>query len=284
MFNIYNDLKIRRLEQRALKSYKIKEIYKKDLSSEKILSFLKNQKLIPFNQIEKILLSSQDNLDPIGIIMIESKLNSVVGFVGTFFSKRTINSKIHFFCNIHSWIVNPSHRLYSFFLISNLIKKNVNLTAFTPIKTLKGLLQKFGLIKNLIEEHFFVNINFSIFKNNSFKIIETNFIKNCINIILKNKQNHKIELKGNIIKKKGFRVFRILYLSNYDLFKNNYQDCLNLISKKYKIIFFSEFILNTSRACMPSSNNLSFKKKKDIYIRSVVNIDKSEILNSDLAF
>ena len=90
MFNIYNDLKIRRLEHRALKSYKIKEIYKKDLSSKKILRFLKNQQLIAFNHIEKILLSSQDNLDPIGIIMIDSKSNSIVGFVGTFFSKRSI--------------------------------------------------------------------------------------------------------------------------------------------------------------------------------------------------
>ena len=125
MFSKNKDLKIQQLEQRALKSYKLNEVYKKDINSKKILSFLKSQQSIPFYKIEKILSSTVDENFPVGVIMVDLKFNKIVGFVGTFFSKRSISGKDQFFCNIHSWIVNTQHRLYSFFLISDLIKKKL---------------------------------------------------------------------------------------------------------------------------------------------------------------
>ena len=212
------------------------------------------------------------------------KFNNIVGFAGTFFSSRIFNGENQFFCNIHSWIVNPTHRLYSFFLISNLVKKNINLTAFTPVKSLKGLLQKFGFEKTIISENFFLNVTLFNFRKNTFKIIENSFINKCINIILSNQQGEKIEIKGNIIKKKRLRIFKILYLSNEKLSKKNYKDCLNLISSKYKIYFFSEYILDSNKTFSSLPGPLIFKKNRDVYVRSFINIGKNEILHSDLAF
>ena len=61
---------------------------------------------------------------------------------------------------------------------------------------------KFGFKKTIIKEKFFLNINLSIFKKNSFKIVENNSIKNYTNITFKNQLNEQIKLTGNISKKR----------------------------------------------------------------------------------
>lgn len=284
MLNNNQDLKIKQLEQRAAKSYKIVEVYRSDLSSKNIFNFLKNQTSIPYETIEKITSSSKDHFQPIGSIMINLKSNNIVGFVGTFFSSRVFNNKKYFFCNIHSWIVNPIHRLYSFYLISDLVKKKVNLTAFTPIFPLKGLLEKLGFKKTKIKEKFFLNIFFLSFKNKFFNITNIELIKNSIEIRFRNRQNEIIIIKGSIVKKKKLKVFKIFSVSSTDLFKQNYKELLRLITKKYRIYFFSEYILDNNKAFIPLSNFLFFKKTRDIFIRSTINIDKNDLFSSDLAF
>ena len=136
--------KLNRLEIRARNSYTVNEVYEKDLNSFEITNFLKSQKKIPIkNIISVIKLSKVYNL-PIGYVMKSANSNDIVGFVGTLFSKKK-NEELT--CNIHSWIVHPSHRLYSFFLISKLLKKKALLTALTPVVSLKGLLTKLGFQK-----------------------------------------------------------------------------------------------------------------------------------------
>ena len=277
------DENINKLEQRALKSYKIVEIYKKDLYSKVVFDFLKTQKFIPIENIDLIVKSTKEDL-PIGSIMIHLKSKETVGFVGTLYSKKTLKNKKFIFCNIHSWIVDKNHRLYSFFLIQNLVKKKINLTAFTAVETLKGLLKKFGFEKKIIKEKFYFNLSLFTFKNDKLKIVKIDYIAPHIQIFINKCQKQLIKIKGVIIKKKGIRLFKILYLSDPNAFKKNYNGILNLISKKYKIYFFSAYIVGQNDSFFPNLNFISLTKKRDIYVKSIVNIDKSDLLESDLAF
>lgn len=284
MLNNSQDSKFKQLEQRSAKSYKIVEIYLKDFNTNKISNFLKNQTSIPYKNIEKIISSSEERLLPIGTVMINLKSNNIVGFVGTFFSSRIFNKQKYFFCNIHSWIVDPSHRLYSFYIISDLIKKKINLTAFTPISSLRGLLKKLGFEQKKFNEKFYANISFLSFKKYLFNIKNIESIKNYILIHFSNKNNEIVSIKGNIVKVKGVKVFKIFTVSNISLFKKNYKEFLNLITKKYRIYFFSEYVIDFNKGFIPSSNFLFLKRTKNTLIRSTINIDKNDLMNSDLAF
>ncbi len=277
--------KIQNLEYRALKSYKIIKIFESEIHSEKVSNFLKKQNYIPFESINKILKSSKEKKLPVANIMLHKNSNQIVGFVGTLFSVKKINNTDYHYCNIHSWIVNKNHRLFSFFLISDVLKKEINLTAFTAVYTLKGLLNKLGFEKKIINEKFYLNLLPFSFKKKSLLILKDGNENNLINLIFKHDQkSEKISITGNIVRKKGFKVFKLLFSDNQNLFKENYIEILNYISKKYKIYFFCEYFMYQKDALLPLANLLQFIKKRDIFLKSTINIDKFAILNSDLAF
>lgn len=280
-----NDHKIQNLEYRALKSYKIIKIFESEIYSEKVSNFLKKQKYIPFESIKKILKSSKEKKLPVANIMLHKNSNQIVGFVGTLFSVKKVNNKDYYYCNIHSWIVNKNHRLFSFFLILDVLKKEINLTAFTPVYTLKGLLNKLGFEKKIINEKFYLNLFPYSFKKKSLLILKDGNENNLINITFK--REHKIEkvsITGNIVKKKGLKVFKLLFSDNQNFFKENYIEILNYITKKYKIYLFCEYFNDQKDAILPQVNLLQVIKKRDIFLKSTINIDKFAILNSDLAF
>ena len=280
-----NEHEIQNLEFRALKSYKIIKIFESEIHSEKVSNFLKKQNYIPFESINKILKSSKEKKLPVANIMLHKNSNQIVGFVGTLFSVKKINNTDYHYCNIHSWIVNKNHRLFSFFLISDVLKKEINLTAFTAVYTLKGLLNKLGFEKKIINEKFYLNLLPFSFKKKSLLILKDGNENNLINLIFKHDQkSEKISITGNIVRKKGFKVFKLLFSDNQNLFKENYIEILNYISKKYKIYFFCEYFMYQKDALLPLANLLQFIKKRDIFLKSTINIDKFAILNSDLAF
>ncbi len=280
-----NEHKIQNLEYRALKSYKIIKIFESEIHSEKVSNFLKKQKYISFETIIKILKSSKEKKLPIANIMLHKNSNQIVGFVGTLFSVKKINNTDYHYCNIHSWIVSKNHRLFSFFLISDLLKKEINLTAFTAVYTLKGLLNKLGFEKKLINEKFYLNLLPFSFKKKSLLILKDGNENNLINIIFKHEQKiEEVSIIGNIIRKKGLKVFKLLFSDNQNLFKENYIEILNYITKNYKIYLFCEYFNDQKDALLPSANLLQITKKRDIFLKSTTNIDKFAILNSDLAF
>ena len=127
---------------------------------------------------------NKNNNYPIGFI-IKNLEKNIVGFMGTLFYEKLINNKKFIFCNIHSWIVNKNYRLNSFFLITPLLNEKLNLTAYTPVKSLKGLLEKFGLNKRILNYKIVINISLFRFNKKKF-IIETkeNIILNHLNNIL----------------------------------------------------------------------------------------------------
>jgi hypothetical protein len=279
-----NDIKIKNLEIRASKSYKITEIQKKDFNSTEILNFLKDQNKIPLDNIKKIINFTREENYPVAFVMTHLDSNKIVGFMGTLFSKKRSNQNQSIFCNIHSWIVDNNHRLYSFYLILNLIKKKTNLIALTPVFTLKGLLKKLGFEKKKIFERFFLNLLSISFKKNNYNILKTDNKNQYIEISLLNKINNElIVIKGNIVKRKGIKTFKILLVKNLDLFIGDYKEILNLVSKKYKIYIFSEYGMSNNDFYLISSSFFSVKLERHIYTKSIVDINKSDLLNTDLA-
>lgn len=274
--------KLNRLENRALNSYTVEEVYEKDLSSNEIKNFLNFQNKIPIKNILKITKITQEKNLPIGYVMKHSNSSSIVGFVGTLFSNKKNSNLI---CNIHSWIVHPSHRIYSFFLISKLLKKKIFLTAFTPILSLKGLLAKFGFQKKIIYEKFLINLIPFLIKQNKYILKEINEFKSLIKIQFENKKaiDEKIIIIGTISKKKKLRVFKILSVSKIKLFKKNFNEIINLISKQFNLYLFSEYLLEGSKNFTPPFTILSFKKRREVFLKLGSEIDKDDLLNSDLA-
>ena len=274
--------KLNKLEIRAKNSYTVNEVYKKDLNSFEITNFLKSQKKIPIKNIISVIKISKDTNLPIGYVMKSANSNDIVGFVGTLFSKKKNEELI---CNIHSWIVHPLHRLYSFFLISKLLKKKALLTALTPVVSLKGLLTKLGFQKKIIYEKFLLNlIPFSL-RQNKFQIIKINNQNNLIEIELVNKTlNENILLIGSVSIKKKIKVFKLLSVNKINIFQENFSEIINLISSKFNLFLFSEYILDQSKNFIPIKNILSFRKKREIFLKPGFAIDKNDLFYSDLAF
>lgn len=274
--------KLNRLEIRARNSYTVNEVYKKDLNSFEITNFLKSQKKIPIKNIINVIKISKDNNLPIGYVMKSVNSNDIVGFVGTLFSQKKNQELV---CNIHSWIVHPLHRLYSFFLISKLLKKKALLTALTPVVSLKGLLTKLGFRKKIIYEKFLLNIIPFSLRQNRFQIIKINNQNNLIEIELMNKTlNENILLAGSISIKKKIKVFKLLSVNKINIFQENFSEIINLISSQFNLFFFSEYILDESRNFTPIKNILSFRKKREIFLKPGFIIDKNDLFYSDLAF
>ena len=280
-----NTTKFEQLEQRAFKSYNISEVYEKDLTSSKTLNYLESQSHIPINNILNIIkVSKEDNL-PIGYIMKHIDKDSIVGFVGPKFVKKSKKNNDNFTCNIHSWIVHKKHRLYSFFLISKILRKNFQLTAFTPVLPLKGLLIKMGFEKKSIYEKFLLNLFPIYLKKKKFEISKLKKINGLIEIEFINKDSSTVILLiGSLSEKKKIKIFKILSINNVNLFKNNFNEIIKLISKKLDVLFFSEYLTNEDENFMPSINILSFKKKREIYVKSSSKLSKIDLFNSDLAF
>ena len=253
--------KIDQLNQRASKVLEIKEVYLNDDFFKSVIKFIEEQDLKSINKIIKLLYLSGNEKFPVGKIMFNKKDKKIVGFMGTYFSTRTEENKRLLFCNIHSWIVVKSFRLYSYYLISDLLNKDISLTAFTPIQSLKGLLLKLGFKKFFVVEYLILNTSIFNLRENKFKIMsdENEIISNLdkkTKLIFENYHDdiyHKLFLKddlgenifiiGTKIKKKGFNVFKILYISNTKIFQLNYNAILNLIGKTFKVLFISKYSL-----------------------------------------
>ena len=102
----------------------------------------------------KVLKNSFISDYPIGYVM-KNENNNIVGFMGTIYSRRNFNNQEYIYCNIHSWIVDETYRINSFLLLMPLINQKITLTAFTPVKSLVGLLEKFNFTFSfVIWKHF----------------------------------------------------------------------------------------------------------------------------------
>tara|TARA_B100000795_G_C22787032_1_gene435111 strand:+ start:1344 stop:2240 length:897 start_codon:yes stop_codon:yes gene_type:complete len=291
---------IQKLNRRAKKTLTLKEVTLNDVNYKKTTDYLQYQKLLSYSEINKILQTSGDKDFPIGNI-IEDKKKRVVGFMGAFYSRKKSGKFFFTLCNIHSWIVDKEHRNNSFFLLSPLLNNQLNFTAFTPVKSLVGLLLKFDFNRRSFYYRTILNLKYFNFLSNDFSLsLDIDYIKNKINtndLEKINKYNKSIYIKfmiydkyhsdyilviGSMVKKKGLNVLNLFYVSNQKLFRDNWSIIKSIIAKKINVYIFSEYSFDKNKSFFP--DNLLFSKvsKKDFFLKGEVALDTEDLLNSDL--
>ena len=136
----------------------VKPVYRNDDNKTLLKNFLIKQKFLNENDIFEILKINFEESQPIGYILMKDK--NIVGFLGTIFSKRPIKEKIIDHCYLHSWIVLERHRLEAFKLILPIIKKNIFISTYSPIKSLMGLYKKLGFEETQFFSKFILSFSF----------------------------------------------------------------------------------------------------------------------------
>ena len=153
-------IQLEKIKNRAPGKYNVSEVLFNSKLETQTIEYLKNQNYLAYEGINKILMIKFNETYPFGYVLKCD--NEIVGFLGTIFSQRKFNNKNYIYCNLHTWIVNKSHRLNSYLLLLPLIEKNCSIMTFTPIKSLISLYQKFGFQKlKMIYRIFF---SFNLFK------------------------------------------------------------------------------------------------------------------------
>ena len=288
------------IEKRAAARLEIQEVFRNGKNFQNTINFLTKQSFLHYKSIIDLISYQKDDLYPIGYIML-NKSNAIVGFVGSWFSKRKIENQECTFCNIHSWIVEQEYRIYSFYLISLLNKKDINLTAYTPVESLKGLLEKYGFKKKEIIYKVIFNLGLFKFLKKEYEIIEDkkdienklsktsldihNLYNNKVykSFLIRNiNEEDELFVIGCVLRKKGLKIFNLFYISNIDYFQKHYNEILNTISKRLNVYFFSEYDLGNEKNFFPDKIILSKSKKKTIYLKTKNEISNLELLNSDL--
>ena len=151
--------------------------------------------------------------------------------------------------------MDQKFRIYSFFLISHLLKKKINLTAFTPVQSLKGLLLKLGFKKEIFIENFCFNLSLYFNLNKKVEFLENseksstyldqknreiyNYCSNDIflRFIFKTNSNKKLLVIATCTYKKKLKVLKFLYISNYSTFLKIKGTFLILLQKNSKYLF-----------------------------------------------
>lgn len=292
---------IEKIKNRAERSLKIEEVYLNSKFYSEATNYLQNQKYLKFPSINKILRNNFTSDYPLGYAMINEN-NNVVGFMGTIYSRRNFNNQEYIYCNIHSWIVDEAYRINSFLLLMPLINQKITLTAFTPVKSLVGLLEKFDFKKVQMKQRVVCFFNFFISRNNDY-IIEkdSEIIKKKINQTdLKIYENYnKLPYKKFIIvnkidsseyifviaseaKKKGLNVLNLFYVSNNEVFKKNWDKFKFIILKEFKVNFCSQYFFNDAHSALPENIFLSKTNEKSVCIKNALTNINLDILYSDL--
>lgn len=287
-------------KSRAERFLKIEKVYLNSKSYSLAISYLQNQKYLEFTSIDKLLENSFISDYPLGYIMINEK-NNVVGFMGTIYSRRNFNNKEYIYCNIHSWVVDANYRINSFLLLMPLINQKITLTAFTPVNSLVGLLEKFNFKKIKMKYRVVCSFSFFILKNNDY-IIEkdSDIIKKKINQAdLKIYENyHKLPYEKFIImnkidsskyifvialkvKKKGLNVLNLFYISDNEAFKKNWDKFKFIILKEFKVNFFLQYFFDDTYSALPNIF-LSKNKEKYVCVKNALTNVNLDILYSDL--
>ena len=294
-------IQIEKIKNRAPKKYNVDEVFFNSKLETQTIEYLKNQNYLAYEGISKILMIKFDDTYPFGYVL--KCENEIVGFLGTIFSQRKINSKNYIYCNLHTWIVNKSHRLNSYLLLLPIVEKNCLIMTFTPVKSLIGLYQKFGFEKLEMKYKIISLISlFSLFKKNLLRI-EKNFdqIKKKLNEDeLKIYQDHAdssfikfivfdINDQSNFtlmictkVKKKFFNVFNILYTSNKPFVKKNWQSISKRVLKEFKVYFCGQYFLDKSECTIPDKTSLSKNFNRNICVKNFPDNMSFDILYSEI--
>lgn len=290
-----------KLEKKGDTNLKVEPIYQNDKKKFFLDNFLRDQKFLNYNEVIDILKINYDYKKPIGYILIKDK-KDIVGFLGTIFSYRPIEDKLIEHCYLHSWIVSKNHRLEAFKLIIPIIKKNIFISTYSPIKSLEGLYKKIGFEEIVFFSKFVLSFSFLSFKKNNINLNEERsffekYLNNDEKTILYDHLSTNTEkiffyLNDNkndnffmILKKRTrkffFPVLEIIYVSNLDKFKTNEKKIGFELLKRFKTFFFKMNILEKNDVF--SKNFLLTKNiKKKAYYYNKPKKFKFDVLYSEL--
>ena len=273
-----------RLANKKNKNFKVEPIFDGDKNNILLDNFLKKQNFLNANKVFSIIKINFLKKQPIGYILMENERN-IVGFLGTIFSKRIINEKPIEHCYLHSWVVYERYRLQAFKLILPILKKDIFISTYSPIKSLEGLYRKL----EFEEDHFYskltlslpffklekkqitLNKNADIFQeyllNQDKKILDDHNFTNTDKMLIyfdKNKNDNIFIIVKKRIKFKFIPILEIIYISDLNKFKY-YENEINFkLMKKFKTILFKINYLNNNKVF---SKNYLFTKivKKNVY-------------------
>ena len=294
-------IQLEKIKNRAQRQYNVSEVLFNSKLETQTIEYLKNQNYLSYGGINKILTIKFNETYPFGYVLKSD--NEIVGFLGTMFSQRKINKKNYIYCNLHTWIVNKSHRLNSFLLLLPLIEKNCSIMTFTPIKSLIGLYQKFGFKKLEMKYRVIFLINFfNFFKKNLFQIeknvdqikkklgedewkiyqdhADSSFIKFIVFDV--NDSSNFTLIISTKVKKKLFNVFNILYISNKLFVKRNWQSISKKILKEFKVYFCGQYFLDEAECTLPSNIALSKNFNRNICVKNLPADMSFDILYSEI--
>ena len=299
-FKVMNINLLDRLKRAGDSSISVEPIYKNDNNEILLRNFLTKQKFLNSNEIFEILKINFDEDQPFGYILMKDK--NVVGFLGTIFSKRPIKEKIIDHCYLHSWVVFERYRLAAFKLILPIIKKNIFISTYSPIKSLMGLYKKLGFEEAQFFSKFTPSLFFLRWKTNDLNCSDDisffeKFLSNKDRIVLKdhnftNTQKLFIYFNKNthdnvfiIVKKKTKKlvipILELIYISDFKKFKSYEKKIGFELLKKYKPILFK---FNSIDKIDTFSNKSFFTKivKKNVYYLNRPLDFKFDILYSEL--
>jgi len=101
-------------------------------------------------------------------------------------------------------------------------------------------------------------------------------------IVNKIDSSKNIFIISSTIKKKGINILNFFYISNTSEFKKNWHQFKSIISKEFRVNFFSQYFFDDLNNAFPFNVLLSKTKEKDIFVKDMPNNAKLDILYSDL--
>ena len=276
---------IEKIKERASNKLGLEPVfYNTDLELE-TKDYLKKQAYLDSKKVEEIIKNRFNNETPFGYVL-KNKKNEIVGFMGTIFSFRNYDRDFKL-CNVHTWIINEEYRYHSYLPLIPLVDENYSITAFTPIKSLSGLLEKFGFEK--IKMNYRVILLFSLLKKNNFlietndtaieKLLKGNDLKiykdykktSCLKFVIIDRFNksENIFVIGSKKRKKFFNILDLLYVSNNKKLKKIWPEFSSIILKKFKILFCGQYFLIEEETSIPKNILFSKNKKHEICMKNL---------------
>lgn len=247
-----------RLTKKKDKNFKVEPIFNDDKNKILLENFLKKQNYLNANEVLSIIKINFSTKQPIGYILIESDTN-IIGFLGTIFSKRTINEISVEHCYLHSWVVFESYRLQAFKLILPILKKNIFISTYSPIKSLEGLYKKLEFEEgyfysklillfpfiNLRKKKITLKINADISQEylliQDKKILDDHNFTNTDKMMIyfdDNKNDNIFFIVKKRIKFRFIPILEIIYISDSNKFKRHEKEINFKLIKKFKNNFF----------------------------------------------
>tara|TARA_B100001057_G_C22865745_1_gene956410 strand:- start:115 stop:1002 length:888 start_codon:yes stop_codon:yes gene_type:complete len=284
-----------------LKNYKVQKVFYNDRLYVQTLKYLKKQKNLNYPKVLFLFNNFINKKYPICNVLIYEK--KIVGFVGTFFSQKKHNKKKFINCNIHSWMVDASHRIGSSMLINQIKEKSI-ITVLSSLPRLEKTFLKMGFKKfNMEYKIIFIKKFFAKIKNLNFDILhkENLLMKKTSKSqqkIIKDYNNNRFKkfiffnsiskkncfIIGDLTKKKRFfKTLNIIYCSDTSFLKKNIFIFYTLIQKYFKVHFCGEFYIDKSKSILKKSN-LSKIINKTIYLKRTPKNYKFDLLYSETEF